>query len=62
MREQSIDSARDREREQWESRLRMLALEAEVSMRHVERLDLAVDELRREKYHRDHPTTNPAND
>ena len=60
MREQSIAADRAREREQWEQIEGGRRLMDEERSRLIERLDLALDEMRRNEHHRMHPTTEPA--
>jgi hypothetical protein len=60
MREQSIAEDRARERVQWEQIEGGRRLMDEERSRLIERLDLALDEMRRKEHHRTHPTTGPA--
>ena len=60
MREQSIAVDRAREREQWEQVERGRRLMDDERSRLIERLDSALDEMRRKEHHRTHPTTGPA--
>jgi hypothetical protein len=60
MREQSIADDRRREREQWEQIEGGRRLMDEERSRLIERLDLALDEMRRKEHYRTHPTTGPA--
>lgn len=60
VREQSIAADRDRERERCEQIEGGRRLMDEERSRLIERLDLALDEMRRKEHHRSHPTTEPA--
>ena len=60
MREGAVAQDRAREREEWESRLRMLGARADKMGQHMQRLALAADEARRALHHLKHPTTTPA--
>jgi hypothetical protein len=59
MREQSVAQDRARERAKWEERGRWYREQLEERSREIERLDLAYDELRRERHHAA-ATTRPA--
>lgn len=58
MREQSITSDHDREREQWEADRRLMEEMREEQSHELERLDLTIDEMRRQLHHS--ATTRPA--
>jgi hypothetical protein len=59
MREQTMAEDRRREREQWEQIEGGRRLMDEERSRLIERLDSALDEMRRKEHHRTHPTTGP---